>query len=134
MWHTGQALSYVRPYLPVLPGKGADHGRRTVDFLLHRQRPDDARILLASATATSLGGFVASILRSQGSSIVLHRRAWWTTAEAPRSSNRRRSRCPILLIRPSRCLPAVEASRGVSPIQAAKSPPRRKVSIGGAKA
>ena len=31
-------------------------------------------------------------------------------------SKRRKSRCPIFVMRPSRCLPAVEFCRGVSPI------------------
>ena len=60
--------------------------------------------------------------------------AWRITAVAPSTNSCRRSRCPILVIRPSRCRPPVEISRGVSPIQAAKSRPRAKLSIDGAKA
>jgi hypothetical protein len=42
--------------------------------------------------------------------------------------------CPILDVRPSRVLPPVEVCLGVSPIHAARSRPRSKLSIGGAKA
>ena len=38
------------------------------------------------------------------------------------------------MILPSRCRPPVECWRGVRPVQAAKSLPLRKLSIGGAKA
>jgi transposase len=44
------------------------------------------------------------------------------------------SRCPIFDVRPSLGLPAVECCRGTRPSQAAKSRPRLKVAIGGAKA
>lgn len=43
------------------------------------------------------------------------------------------SRCPIFEIRPRSCLPPVECCRGASPSQAAKSRPRLKTPIGGAK-
>ena len=43
------------------------------------------------------------------------------------------SRWPIFEVLPRRCLPPVECWRGTSPSQAAKSRPRLKTSIGGAK-
>ena len=43
------------------------------------------------------------------------------TTDAPIISNRRRSRCPIFEVLPSRSLPPVECRRGVRPIQAARS-------------
>ena len=44
------------------------------------------------------------------------------------------SRCPIFDVRPSLCFPPVVCCDGTSPSQAAKSRPRLKVAIGGAKA
>ena len=52
---------------------------------------------------------------------------------APVINSRLRSRCPIFDILPSLGLPPVVCCRGTSPSQAAKSRPRRKLSIGGAK-
>ena len=91
-------------------------------------------IRLASATATSILGLRASILASQGSFVAPRRAAQLTTAMAPVINSRRRSRWPIFDILPSLGLPPVVCCRGTSPSQAAKSRPRRKLSIGGAKA
>ncbi len=57
-----------------------------------------------------------------------------TTVAAPLINNRRKFRCPIFEVFPSRALPPVECCRGVSPIHAEKSLPRTKVSTGGANA
>ena len=91
-------------------------------------------IRLASATATSMRGLRASILASHGSFVLPRRTAQRTTAMAPVISSRLKSRWPIFDILPSRGLPPVECWRGTRPSQAAKSRPRRKPSIGGAKA
>src|SRR5271157_2950630 len=56
-----------------------------------------------------------------------------TTDIAPTISNRRMSRCPIFEVRPNLCLPPLECWRGTSPSQAAKSRPRRKFAMAGAK-
>ena len=56
-----------------------------------------------------------------------------TMVRAPTISSRRMSRCPIFEVRPRTCLPPVECCRGTSPSQAAKSRPRLKTLIGGAK-
>ncbi len=50
---------------------------------------------------------------------------WWITAVAPKTKATQAS-SPARVIIPSRCLPAVEWSFGVKPIQAAKSRPERK--------
>ena len=81
-------------------------------------------ILLASATAASFFGWRASNPSSQGA--VRPGLACWMTAVAPSTSSRRRVSSPCRLIRPGRCLPPVEFSRGVMPIQAAKCRPERK--------
>ena len=91
-------------------------------------------ILFARATATTLNGFSSTILRSQGSLIFSCFPRWRSTAVAPRTSRLLMSRCPIFVILPSRSRPPVECCLGVSPAQAAKSLPRLKLSIGGAKA
>ena len=91
-------------------------------------------ILLASATATSIRGLRASILASQGSFVPPRRTAELTTAMAPMIKRRLRSRWPIFDILPSLGLPPVVCCRGTRPSQAEKSRPRRKLSIGGAKA
>ena len=57
-----------------------------------------------------------------------------TTAMAPMIKRRLRSRWPIFDILPSLGLPPVVCCRGTRPSQAEKSRPRRKLSIGGAKA
>jgi hypothetical protein len=56
------------------------------------------------------------------------------TALAPMVSSRLSVRSPILVIWPSRSLPPLECCRGVSPSQAEKSWPQRKVSGGRARA
>ena len=91
-------------------------------------------VLLASATATSIFGLRANILASHGSVISPRRLACWTTAIAPMIKSRLRSRWPIFDILPSLGLPPVVCCRGTRPSQAEKSRPRRKLSIGGAKA
>ncbi len=91
-------------------------------------------VLLASATATSIFGLRATILASHGSVISPRRIAFWTTAMAPVIKSRLRSRWPIFDVLPSLGLPPVVCCRGTRPSQAEKSRPRRKLSIGGAKA
>ena len=71
---------------------------------------------------------------SRHSPVLPRRTAQRTTAMAPVISSRLKSRWPIFDILPSRGLPPVECWRGTRPSQAAKSRPRRKPSIGGAKA
>lgn len=90
--------------------------------------------LFAKATATSFGGFFGSILANHEPAGAPYLLAQRTTAVAPRTRSRRRSRCPILEILPSRSLPPEEFCFGVRPIQAAKSRPLEKVSADGAKA
>ena len=91
-------------------------------------------ILLASATATSILGLRASIRASHDPGGAPRRTAQRTTLIAPVINNRLTSRWPIFDILPSRGLPPVECCRGTRPSQAEKSRPRRKLSIGGAKA
>ena len=91
-------------------------------------------VLLARATATSIFGLRATILASHGSVISPRRIAFWTTAMAPMIKSRLRSRWPIFDILPSLGLPPVVCCRGTRPSHAEKSRPRRKLSIGGAKA
>src|SRR3954470_19716571 len=90
-------------------------------------------ILLASAIATSILGLRASMRWIQLPSGAPLRKAARTTVIAPMISRRRISRWPIFEIFPRTCLPPVECCRGTSPSQAAKSRPRLKTSIGGAK-
>src|SRR5216683_1915183 len=106
--------------------------RTSVGLAAHHHGPDDAghprpapgQALLASATAASFFGLRASNPRSHaGARPGL---ACWMTAVAPSTSSRRRLSSPSRLILPSRCLPAVEFSRGVMPIHAAKCRPERK--------
>ena len=91
-------------------------------------------ILLAKATVTSMRGFLTSMARSHGLALSLPRLAALAAELAPRIKSRLRLRSPILVVRPSRSLPPLECCRGVSPSQAAKSRPRRKVEAGGANA
>ena len=90
-------------------------------------------ILLASAIATSIRGFLAIIRANHEPSGTPFWEAHLTTAMAPRMRRRRMSRCPIFEILPSLCLPPVDFCKGASPSQAEKSRPRLKISIGGAK-
>ena len=85
-------------------------------------------------TATSILGLRASIPASQGSVVTPRRTAQRTTVIAPVIKSRLRSRWPIFDILPSFGLPPVVCWRGTRPSQAEKSRPRRKLSIGGAKA
>src|SRR6266849_6221986 len=81
-------------------------------------------ILLASAIAASFLGLRASKLSSQGE--VRPGLAKRICAMAPSTSRRRRLSSPCRLIRPGRCRPAVECSRGVMTSAAAKCRPERK--------
>lgn len=84
-------------------------------------------ILLASATATSIRGFLANMRANQDPSGAPPRRtAARTTDMAPMMSRRLISRCPIFDVRPNRVLPPVECWRGTSPSQAEKSRPYAK--------
>jgi 7,8-didemethyl-8-hydroxy-5-deazariboflavin synthase CofH subunit len=75
-------------------------------------------ILLARAVVTSMRA-------SHEPAAAPRRLAQWTTALAPRISNRRMVRSPLFEMAPSLCLPPVDLSSGVSPSQAAKSRPAR---------
>ena len=94
----------------------------------------EALELLASATATSFRGLRASMRASHEPSGAPRRTACWMTDIAPTTNRRLRSRWPIFDILPSLGLPPVVCWRGTRPSQAEKSRPRRKLSIGGAKA
>src|SRR6476620_12516292 len=83
-------------------------------------------VLLANATAASLGGLRLRRSISQGEGCPFPRRTCWITAVAPRISVLRKVSSPARVITPSRVLPAVEWSLGVSPIHAEKSRPDRK--------
>jgi hypothetical protein len=91
-------------------------------------------VLLASATVTSIRGFLASICSSHDRFGAPRLTACSTTAALPTISRRLSVRSPIFVISPSFCLPPVERCKGVSPTQAAKSRPLRKVSGEGASA
>ena len=71
---------------------------------------------------------------ARGSAVSPRRTACRTTVMAPVIKSRPRSRWPLFDILPSLGLPPVVCCRGTRPNQAAKSRPRRKLSIGGAKA
>ena len=91
-------------------------------------------ILFAMATATALNVFSSTILRSQGS-LIFSCLPWWRSTEtAPRTGRLLMPRRAVSVILPSRSRPPVECWRGVSPVQAEKSLPLRKLSIGGANA
>ena len=90
-------------------------------------------ILLASAMADTIRGLRASLRCSQLPSGPPFREAERMTAIAPVINRRRMSRWPIFEVLPRSGLPPVECCRGTSPSQAAKSRPRRKTAIGGAK-
>ena len=72
-------------------------------------------------------GLRASIWASQEPGAAPFSRACLMTALAPITRSRRSVRSPILVICPSFCLPPVDFCSGVSPSQAEKSRPRRKV-------
>jgi hypothetical protein len=91
-------------------------------------------ILLASAIATSMRGFRASIRASHDPGRPPPRPRQWTINIAPTISRRRMSRCPIFEVRPSFCLPPLECYRGTRPSQAAKSRPLRNSCKSAAKA
>src|SRR5271155_2280154 len=91
-------------------------------------------VLLASATAASFFGLRASNPNSHDEARPVglwpaglpRGLACWITAVAPNTSNRGKSSSPCRLILPGRDFPAVESSRGVMPIQAAKCRAERK--------
>src|SRR3954453_9449157 len=91
--------------------------------------------LLASATATSFGGLRWRRSRIQAMSPVPLRqrpsRTRLIRAVAPTTSTLRSASSPARVIPPSRTLPAVEWSLGVSPIQAANCRPDRNASGAG---
>src|SRR5262249_5248207 len=89
-------------------------------------------VLLARATAASLGFLRLTSPSSQAAGLPLPRCTCWTTDMAPQTRRRRRSSSPARVITPSRVLPAVEWSLGVRPSQAAKWRAERKVAGSGA--
>ena len=70
-------------------------------------------ILFASATRTSIAGFLSSMPASQ---VPGRAEAWqcrlMMTLFAPMISNRLSERSPIFVVDPRRCLPPVECCRG----------------------
>ena len=91
-------------------------------------------ILLASAAATSIFGFRASMRESHDPLAIDVRPNRLRRDIAPMISSLRMSVWPAFDIRPSRSLPPDECCRGTRPSHAAKSRPRLNVPIGGAKA
>src|SRR5918993_6034469 len=79
-------------------------------------------VLLASATAATLGGLRAKIAATQAEALP-PLRACRRTVVAPRMSRVRSVGLPIFEIRPRRSLPPLECGRGVNPSQAAKCRP-----------
>src|SRR5688500_7856526 len=84
------------------------------------------RVLLARATAATLGGLRLSNSRSHGEELLRLFVAWRIQAMAPLTSTARKRSSPARVMPPSFCRPAVEWSLGVSPIQAAQRRPERK--------
>src|SRR2546429_2674520 len=83
-------------------------------------------ILLASATAASLGGLRFSSATSQGDGWPRPRRTCWITAVAPATNRLRKTSSPARVILPSLVLPAVGGALGGSPSPAAEGPPEGK--------
>src|SRR2546423_10973237 len=83
-------------------------------------------ILLASATAASLGGLRFSSATSQGDGWPRPRRTCWITAVAPATNRLRKTSSPARVILPSLVLPAVEWALGVSPRHAAEGRPEEE--------
>src|SRR5271170_17457 len=84
-------------------------------------------ILLARATAASLRGLRSSNFKSHGEADLLPGLANRMTDIAPTTSNCRNRSLPALLMPPMRCLPPVDFSFGVNPIQAEKCRPEAKL-------
>src|SRR2546429_1127185 len=72
-------------------------------------------ILLASATAASLGGLRFSSATSQGDGRPRPRRTCWITAVAPATNRLRKTSAPARVILPSLVFPAGGAAFGGSP-------------------
>ena len=91
-------------------------------------------ILLASAMATNIRGFLAIICVSQ-ETLRIDRRASQASPDiAPMIRSRRMSAWPAFDTRPNRSLPPEERWRGTSPSHAAKPRPHWKLAIWGANA
>ena len=107
-----------------------------VGFLLHRQRPEDARRPVGECNRDQLQllRVARQHPRKHGSCTMPCLTAFRITDIAPTTNRRLRSRWPIFEIFPSRGLPAVVCWRGTRPSQAEKSRPRRKLASGGARA
>src|SRR5262252_8352945 len=99
-------------------------GPRLVLLLAQHHRPGDARLLFASATATTSGGRRLRMPITHGSALVAFERS--KLALAPLIRSRRKYWLPRLDIPPRRGLPPVEFCRGTRPSQAANSRPLRK--------
>ena len=89
--------------------------RRPVGFPLVIMAHTMRAILLAKATAASLRGLRPSRLSSHCETAGRPGLACWITAVAPSTSSCRSRSSPARLMPPSRCLPAVEHSRGTRP-------------------
>ncbi len=83
-------------------------------------------VLLASATAATLGGLRLSSSTSHGEGLPRLFLACWMQVVAPLTSTARKRSSPARVMPPSLCLPAVEWSLGVRPIQAAQRRAERK--------
>ncbi len=121
-FHT--SFSFSRIFKAVLLTSSVCHQRsprNSLSFVIiaHHMRA----ILFANAMAPSIRGLRASIRPSQEFSAGGLIFAPEITAMAPMISNLQISRCPDLLVRPSRCLPPLECCRGTRPNQAEKSRP-----------
>ena len=117
-----------------LPASGRQR-RSSVNLALRQQRPDDAGRLVGQGHGHQHARLARQHLGSSqepGGAPRMH--ACFMTALPPMTSSRRKVRSPIFVISPSFCLPPVDCCTGVSPSQAAKSRPLRKVSGGGASA
>ena len=132
--HRRCAIPVLRPPHPVDSlrpvNRSSGHGRSSIDPTLGKQRPSDPSILVCQRhnhQHRRLAGQHPAEPRTG-------RHAHRTTPLAAMISKRRSVRSPIREVRPRRSFPPVDRCTGVRPIQAAKSRPERKVSVGGASA
>ena len=137
--HMGRRLSrtsVIDAELPYATPLSCSGSLRRILVILSRCQhgPDRSRILFASAMATNILGFLANIPDSQDLFGIVLRPSQFKRDIALMIKSRRISACPAFDIRPSRSFPPAECRRRTRPSQAAKSRPRRKLSMGGANA